>query len=121
MPVNKVLIVDDSNVDLMNLKKIVEQQCPHVLTANSGQDSVQVAKAEQPDLIFMDIVMDDVDGYSACRQIVSDPTTKHIPVIFVSSKRQRADHFWAEKQGGRALISKPYTPQQIIEQINRYG
>lgn len=118
MSEKKVLIVDDSAADLLNLKKIVEQKCPHVLTAQSGAESVQIAVKEKPDLIFMDIVMDDVDGYSACRQILENPQTKHIPVVFVSHKNQKADVLWAEKQGGRALIPKPYSDQQIIDQMN---
>ena len=91
-----------------------------VVTATSGKEAVTKAKSERPDLIFMDIVMDDMDGYSACREIQSDPATQSIPVIFVSTKNQKVDQIWAKKQGGKGLVSKPYTEAQILEQIRIY-
>lgn len=121
MAVNKILIVDDSQADLMNLKNIVQKSGAQIVTASSGQEAINKAKSEKPDLIFMDIIMDEMDGYSACREIVEDPETSNIPVVFVSSKTQRADAIWAEKQGGRGLIGKPYTEDQILEKIKAFG
>jgi twitching motility two-component system response regulator PilH len=114
---HKILVVDDSSTDLVQLRNVVSKAQCSVITASSGNEAVNKAKAEKPDLIFMDIVMDDMDGYSACREIVNNPETSGIPVVFVSSKKQKADHLWAAKQGGRALISKPYTEDQILDQI----
>ncbi|MFW2374454.1 MAG: response regulator [Gammaproteobacteria bacterium] len=118
MPINKILIVDDSSTDLINLKETVSNTGTTIISATSGKEAVAKALAEKPDLIFMDIVMDEVDGYHACRQIRDNDATKDIPVIFVSSKHQRADRLWAEKQGGRGFITKPYTKEDILEQIN---
>ena len=59
-------------------------------------------------MVFMDIVMDDLDGYGACREITRDEETQDIPVVFVSTKDQRADRIWAEKQGAKDLITKPF-------------
>lgn len=117
MAINKILVVDDSSTDLLNLKNIVSGTGCKVITATSGKQAVEMAKSEKPDMIFMDIIMDEMDGYSACREITNDPETKDIPVVFVSSKKQKADIMWAEKQGGRGLISKPYTDDQIVEKI----
>ena len=116
-----VLIVDDSSTELMNLKAIVESSECKVLTASSGSEAVQIAQAVKPDLIFMDIVMDEMDGYMACRTIGKNPDTNDIPIVFVSSKNQKADHLWAKKQGGKALITKPYTSDQILENIAAYA
>lgn len=116
----KILIVDDSSAHLLNLKNVVAKTNCMVVTASSGKEAVAKAKSEKPNLIFMDIVMDDMDGYSACREINNDPDTKDIPVVFVSTKKQKADQLWAMKQGGRALISKPFTDEQILEQIKLY-
>ncbi len=117
MSTKKVLIVDDVSADLLNLKNVVSKANLSVVTATSGKEAVSKAKSEKPDLIFMDIVMDDMDGYSACREIKKDAETENIPVIFVSSKNQKVDQMWAKKQGGKALVSKPYTEEQILEQI----
>ncbi len=121
MAIRKVLVVDDASTDLLALKDVVSKTGCQVVTASSGKEAVAKAKSEKPDLIFMDIVMDDMDGYGACREITRDPETKNIPVVFVSSKKQKADHLWATKQGGRALVSKPFTEEQIRTQLKLYG
>lgn len=120
MAVQKILIVDDSQTDLLNLQKIVAKSGCHVITATSGKEAVQKARSEKPDLIFMDIIMDEMDGYSACREIVDNPETQKIPVVFVSSKQQKADEIWAQKQGGKGLIGKPYTEDQILDKIRTF-
>ena len=117
MSIKKVLVVDDVSADLINLRNVVSKANLSVVTASSGKEAVSVEKQEKPDLIFMDIVMDDMDGYSACREIHKDPETGEIPVVFVSSKNQKVDQIWARKQGGKALVSKPYTEEQIMQQI----
>jgi len=118
MALNKVLIVDDSPTDLMNLKNIVEGKGIRAVTASSGKEAIEKAKNESPDLIFMDIIMDNMDGYSACREIKAEASTKNIPVVFVTSKNQKADIMWAKKQGGRALVTKPYTESDITAEMH---
>jgi len=120
MAKQKILIVDDSSTDLVNLKSVIEKTECSIITATSGKDAVTKAKAEKPDLIFMDIVMDELDGYGACSEILEDPETKDIPVVFVSTKNEKVDHLWAKKKGGKALIAKPYTEEQILEQVKVY-
>lgn len=120
MPINKILVVDDSTVDRMNIQNIIQDAGYTVIAASSGQEAIEKASSEKPDLIFMDVVMQQMDGYQACRQITHNDSTKDIPVVFVTSKGQKADRMWAEMQGGRSLVQKPYTPDQIIEQINHF-
>ncbi|MEN9460356.1 MAG: hypothetical protein RIS84_376 [Pseudomonadota bacterium] len=121
MPViNKILVVDDSTVDRMNIQNIVKDAGYEVIAAASGQEAIEKAASEKPDLIFMDVVMNQMDGYQACREITHNEATKNIPIVFVTSKGQKADRMWAEMQGGKALVQKPYTPDQIIEQINSF-
>jgi len=117
MTSNKVLIVDDSKTDLANLELILSGEGCTVITASTGREALIKAQSEQPDMIFMDIVMDDMDGFEAVRRLTANAATRTIPVVFVSSKRQRADRVWALMQGAKELISKPYEPHQIIEQL----
>jgi twitching motility two-component system response regulator PilH len=119
MPVNKILVVDDSPAHLQEMQEAVSSVDAKVITASSGKEAVAKAKSEKPDIIFMDIVMDDLDGYGACRDIKQDPATSSIPVVFVTTKSNRADKLWADKQGAAAMISKPYQPEQLLEQIRR--
>lgn len=121
MAINKILIVDDTPSDIEAFRSAMPKINARILTVASGQAAIDAAKAEMPDIVFMDIVMDDVDGYNACRALRDDPATKDIPVIFVSTKNQRADHMWAERQGGKALIGKPATTEQIQEQLTKFG
>ena len=117
MTTSKILIVDDSPVDLANLKSIIEEAGYSVVTASDGEEAYKIAKSARPDLILMDVVMEGVDGYEACRRITSDQETGKIPVIFVTSKNQKADEVWAKIQGGKAVIPKPYKSEQILSAI----
>lgn len=121
MPVNKVLVVDDVLTDRTNLQSILLDAGYQVSIAASGKEALAMARAEQPDLIFLDIVMEEMDGYQACRKLTTGPETKHIPVVIVSANKQKVDRLWAKKQGARAYVQKPYTPEEIAEQIQKFG
>lgn len=118
MTASKVLVVDDSAVDLEHLKSIIEGAGYQVITAKNGKEAYEKAKQNRPDVIFMDVVMDGVDGFEACRTITTDRETGKIPVYFVTSKNQKADRVWGELQGGKGMISKPYSAAEILETIS---
>lgn len=113
----KALIVDDSAADLANLKSILDDAGCSVVTATGGAEAVAKAKSDKPQIIFLDVVMPDMDGYEACRQLASDGDTKSIPVVFVTSKGQKADKVWGELQGAKGHVAKPYSADQIIDQL----
>lgn len=115
-----VLVVDDTAAHLQQLQEIVSKAGYQVITASSGKDAVARAKSDKPDMILLDIVMDDLDGYGACREIVRAEETANIPVVFVSTKNQRADRIWAEKQGAKALISKPVDEAEVVKYLKLY-
>jgi twitching motility two-component system response regulator PilH len=117
MAIRKVLVVDDSPTDLANIENIVKEAGCVVVAATNGKEAVEKAKIEKPDLIFMDIIMPDMDGYAACRLLNNEKETKDIPVVFVTSKNQKADRLWAQMQGGKAFVTKPYTADAIIDQL----
>ncbi|MCL7422951.1 MAG: response regulator [Methylobacter sp.] len=118
MAIRKILCVDDMAVELSNLKNILTEAGYEVTTAHSGKAAMDTIAANgNPDLIFMDIVMPDVDGFTTCRRLANDEATKNIPVIFLSSKGEQADKVWAQLQGGKAYITKPYQKNEILEQI----
>ena len=117
----KVLVVDDTAAHLQQMKEIVSEAGYQVITATSGREAVEKARSEKPSMVFLDIVMDDLDGYGACREITGDAETKDIPVVFVSTKNNRADRLWAEKQGARALLSKPIDSDEIVDNLKKYA
>ncbi len=111
------LVVDDSAADLANIRSVLNDAGCIVFTATSGREAISKAKAEKPSIVFLDVVMPDMDGYEACRLLAQDADTKAIPVVFVTSKGQKADKVWGELQGAKGHVSKPYTADQIIDQL----
>jgi len=85
-----------------------------VIIADNGRDGVALASAEQPDLVLMDIVMPDMNGFQATRQICRGQDTQHIPVVIISSKSQEADKVWGERQGAKGYITKPVDQQELV-------
>lgn len=110
----KVLVVDDAPVDSQRLQRIFVDAGWTVILAASGQEAIAKAKTEAPDLIMMDVNMPGLDGFSAARQLKQDPPTQSIPVVFVTSKDQKADRVFAQMLGAKAYVTKPYTSEQIL-------
>jgi twitching motility two-component system response regulator PilH len=117
MTVKKVLVVDDSATDLKNLEQICSGAGYAVVTASSGSEAVEKVSSEQPDAVLLDVIMNDMNGFQVCRAITSNSATQHIPVVLVSSKGEKTDRIWGEQQGAKAYIIKPYTPEQILNQL----
>lgn len=120
MTVRKVLCVDDSAAELDLLKKIVSSAGLAAICASNGKDALQLARAEQPDLIFLDIVMLGMDGFAVMRELQKDPSTRDIPVVFVSSKSQKADQAWAKLQGAKGFVPKPFSEAVILEELKKF-
>ena len=116
----RILIVDDSPSQLMSIRRIVEKLGHEALTAEDGAAGVEAAKREIPDLILMDVVMPNLNGFQATRSITREPTTKHIPVILVTTKDQDTDRVWGMRQGAKAYITKPFSESELSELITQY-
>ncbi|MCY7354124.1 MAG: twitching motility response regulator PilH [Lysobacter sp.] len=113
----RILIVDDSPSQLMGIRRIVEKLGHEALTAENGAAGVEAAKRELPDLILMDVVMPNLNGFQATRAVTRDPTTKHIPVVLVTTKDQDTDRMWGMRQGAKAYITKPFSESELLEII----
>ena len=115
----RILIVDDSPSQLMGIRRIVEKLGHDALTAEDGAAGVEAAKREIPDLILMDVVMPNLNGFQATRSITREPSTKHIPVILVTTKDQDTDRMWGLRQGAKAYLTKPFSEDELAEVIER--
>ena len=113
----RILIVDDSPSQLMSIRRIVEKLGHDCITAEDGAQGVELAKAELPDLILMDVVMPNLNGFQATRAISRHETTSHIPVIMVTTKDQETDKVWGMRQGARGYLTKPFTEGELSDVI----
>ena len=113
----RILIVDDSPSQLMGMKRIVEKLGHEALTAEDGAAGVERAKAQKPDLILMDVVMPNLNGFQATRAISKEGTTAHIPIVLVTTKDQETDKVWGMRQGAKAYLIKPIVEKELIDVI----
>ena len=114
----RILIVDDSPSQLMGIRRIVEKLGHEAVTAEDGAAGVQAARDHLPDLILMDVVMPNLNGFQATRTIKRDKATSHIPVILVTTKDQETDKVWGMRQGARAYITKPFNDAELSALIS---
>ena len=114
----KVLIVDDSPTQIFTLKKLVEDWGHEALTAENGDQALQIARDEQPNVILMDVVMPGMSGFQTTRKLSRDQVTHSIPVIFVSTKDDEADRIWGMRQGATAYVTKPVNPELLFTAIS---
>jgi len=117
MPVKKILVVDDSPTDRQYMIETLKGKGFQIVTAENGEDAINKAKAELPDLILMDVVMPGLNGYQATRQITRDDATKHIPVIMCTSKGADTDKIWGMRQGANDYLVKPVDGQALLAKI----
>lgn len=116
----RILIVDDVESMREDLSQMLSPLNVEISRAVNGKEAVSQAGAEHPDLILMDVVMPEMDGFSATRKIKADQRTRDIPIIMVTSKNQQADHVWAQLQGAEALIPKPLQSEQLLEEVQKW-
>jgi twitching motility two-component system response regulator PilH len=114
-----VLIVDDSSTMREMVSDLLTKHGFTVVQANDGADAKAKVEINRPDLVVTDIIMPNMNGYELCRWLKGDPKTKAIPVIMVSTKSEDFDRYWAMKQGGDAYITKPYSPDEMINTIRQ--
>jgi twitching motility two-component system response regulator PilH len=115
-----ILIVDDVQTDRELLGKVVSSAGHQPLYASDGDEGIKKAQEAKPALIFMDVVMPNMNGFNACRKLKQDPETKGIPVVLVTSKGGESDLFWGKKQGADDHIPKPFSAETLISTIRRF-
>ncbi len=115
----RILVVDDSPSQQMGMKRIVEKLGHEALTAEDGVSGVAVCKQELPDLVLMDVVMPNLNGFQATRALTRDDSTKHIPIVLVTTKDQETDRVWGMRQGAKAYLTKPFNENELIDIIKQ--
>ena len=118
MAKGKILVVDDEIYIVHILDFSLGMEGYEVLTALDGEQAVEKARAEHPDLIVLDIMMPKLDGYETCKILKAGDDTKSIPVILLSAKGRNVDQKIGFEAGADDYITKPFSPRKLVERIN---
>ena len=115
--VRKVLIVDDEPHILRSLGFILERAGLEVLEARSGGEALELALRERPDLVFLDIMMPELDGYEVCRRIKASKELASTYVIMLTAKGEEADRQRGIAAGADDYMTKPFSPSRAVERV----
>ncbi len=120
MKPKKILMVDDE-VDLVETVRFpLEMEGYHVLVSYNGEDALNQARKENPDLIILDIMLPKLDGYKVCRLLKFDERYKHIPIIMLTAKTQEKDKLLGKETGADEYITKPFEIDELMEKVKNY-
>jgi DNA-binding response OmpR family regulator len=114
---SRILIVDDEINILMSLEYLLKRKGYEVFIARNGTEALQLADEKQPDLVLLDIMMPDVDGYEVCTELKSSARTKIPKVIFLSAKSKKTDVEKGYEVGADLYLMKPFSTRELTKQI----
>lgn len=109
-----IMIVDDSPTEVHIMKTALEKHGFETVSANDGDECINLARQVLPDLILMDVVMPGINGFQATRTLTRDPQTSQIPVVMISSKNQETDKIWGIRQGAKDYLTKPVSEADLV-------
>jgi len=120
MSSKKILIVDDE-VDLVETVRFpLEMEGYHVLVSYNGEDALNQARKENPDLILLDLMLPKLDGYKVCRLLKFDDRYKHIPILMLTAKTQEKDKALGMETGANEYITKPFEMDDLLKKVKAY-
>jgi DNA-binding response OmpR family regulator len=116
----KILLVDDE-VDLVETVRFpLEMEGYHVLVSYNGEDALNQARKENPDLILLDLMLPKLDGYKVCRLLKFDERYKHIPILMLTAKTQEKDKVLGMETGADEYITKPFEMDFLMGKVKEY-
>lgn len=116
---SKILVVEDMQAELELICQHLTQAGHTVLTASNGEEALNQARVNIPDVIVTDWMMPVMGGLDLCRHLKKQPETARIPVIACTAKNREVDRIWATKQGIQVYLTKPYTAEDLIDAIQK--
>jgi CheY-like chemotaxis protein len=116
----KILLVDDSATTLMMEQMVLRGHPYEIVTAKNGREAVATAAQERPDLILLDVVMPEMNGFEACRRIRQQESTRHVPVIMVTTKGEEQNVETGFESGCNDYITKPINGAELLTKVRGY-
>jgi len=120
MSKKRILVVDDE-VDLVETVRFsLELEGYDVLVAYNGEEALNQARKENPDLILLDLMLPKLDGYKVCRLLKFDERYKHIPILMLTAKIQEKDKVTGMETGANEYITKPFEMDELMKKVKNY-
>ncbi len=114
-----ILVVEDSVAQQAMMKDLLEDSGLEVMVASDGIEALETLQGHSPDLVLLDIVMPNMNGYEVCRRIKANLATQNVPVVMCSAKGEEFDRYWGMKQGADAYIAKPFQPTELVGTVKQ--
>jgi two-component system alkaline phosphatase synthesis response regulator PhoP/two-component system response regulator VicR len=115
----KILAVDDERHIVRLVEVNLQRAGYEVVTAYDGREALEKVKAENPDLVVLDVMMPYMDGFEVLKNLKADPATAEIPVIMLTAKAQDADVFRGWQSGVDCYLTKPFNPMELLTFVKR--
>jgi DNA-binding response OmpR family regulator len=116
----KILVVDDEADLVETIRFPLEMEGFNVLVSYNGEDALNQARKEKPDLILLDLMLPKLDGYKVCRLLKFDERYKHIPILMLTAKTQEKDKLLGKETGADEYITKPFDIDELIKKVKGY-
>lgn len=114
----KILIVDDEAHIRLLLEQTLEDleyEGVEILSAENGSDALETVRAQDPEMVFLDVMMPNIDGYNVCRMIRQDLKNKDVYIVILTAKGQEYDRRLSEESGANTFMTKPFDPDEVLE------
>jgi twitching motility two-component system response regulator PilH len=118
-PGTRVLIIDDSPTIVALLGRMLKQNQCEILEAGDAETGLALARAAEPDLIYLDIVLPGMNGFTALRHLRRDPATKDVPIIMISGNEQATEQFYVQRIGADDFMKKPFSRAEVFMRLER--
>ncbi|MFA0733095.1 MAG: hypothetical protein LKKZDAJK_002825 [Candidatus Fervidibacter sp.] len=115
----KILVADDDPAILELVRINLEARGYQVLTVDNGADAIRIAMREKPDLLILDVLMPEVDGYEVMRVLKESPETAHIPIVVLTAYASDAGAMVSWMQGAESYLAKPFNPEELLMVVDR--
>jgi len=120
MDQKKILIADDNENIRDALTYLLEDEGYELQLAKDGADALRKVRERKPDILFLDIMMPEINGYDVCRTIKNDPDLKNIYVIMLTARGQVAEQERGKEVGADEYIVKPFSPMEILAKVKKH-
>ena len=117
---NRILVVDDTPANIQSLAAILKEKGYQISVATNGKQALDVMARVQPDLILLDVMMPEMDGYETCRRLKADERWRQIPVIFLTAKTETTDIVQGFELGAVDYVAKPFNAHELLARVNTH-